>query len=137
MQKSSEIVGDSQEFSEILSQFPKIISDLPEIVNDLQKTLVKSNKDFKFSYETQGDKIKIQIEFSKDSVKQEDEGWISNIGNDTYTWPNGCGVWHDTLIECALRNGSLVKHLAGDIYSLYWNEVDNESTDIMKFRIVK
>jgi hypothetical protein len=108
-----------------------------EILSEIQKTLLKSYKDFKFSYETQGDDIKIEVLIQKDSVKQEDEGWISNIGNDTYTWPDGYGVWHDTLIECTLRNGSLVKHLAGNIHSPYWNEVDNESRDIVKFRIVK
>jgi hypothetical protein len=137
-EKSSESLEKSSEISENSKEFMEILTNIPEIITDLQKTLLKSSKDFKFSYETQGDKTKIQIEFSKDSVKQEDdEGWISNTGNDTYTWPDGCGVWYDTLIECTLRNGSLVKHLAGDIHSPYWNEVDNETTDIIKFRIVK
>jgi hypothetical protein len=122
-EKISESSGNSQEFMEILTDF--------------QKTLLKSSKDFKLSYETQGGKIKIQIEFSKDSVKQEDEGWISNVGNSTKTWPEGTVQCSDTL-QIVSRSGKVQTIPARDLQSsIRWWETDKCQMDIVKFRIIK
>ncbi len=122
MEKSSEILGDSQEFQEILT--------------DLYKILLKSSKDFKFSCETQGDSIKIEVLIQKDSVKTEDEGWISNEGNNTFSWPYGYGITANTMIEIIKRDGRKSTNEAGTWTSL-WKETDQWHADIVKFRIVK
>ena len=122
MQKSSEIFGDSQEFMEILSQF--------------QKILLKSSKGFKFSCETQGDNIKIEVLIQKGSVKTEDEGWISNIGNNSYSWPFGYNISYDTYIEIERRDGVRKRGRAGG-WLPSWRSCDNNPYDIVKFRIVK
>ena len=125
MQKSSEILENPKEFMEILSE--------------VQKTLLKSSKDFKFSYETQGDKIKIEVLIQKGSVKQkqeEDEGWISNIGNSTCTWPKGYGITEDTLICIEQRRGTIKEGVASN-WEMCWRETDDTPLDIIKFRIIK
>ena len=121
MQKSSKILENSQEVMEILSQF--------------QKILLKSSKDFKFSCETQGDSIKIEVLIQKDSVKTEEEGWISNEGNSTCTWPDGYGLTANTEIEVRRYNGSLLKGRVGD-FGASWGD-GGSSIDIQEFRIVK
>ena len=122
-EKSSELLENPKEFMEILT--------------DLQKTLLKSSKDFKFSYETQGGRTKIQIEFLNDSVKQEDEGWISNVGNSTKTWPEGTVQYSDT-IQVVSRSGKVETTPARNLQSsIRWWETDKCQMDIVKFRIVK
>lgn len=129
MQKSSEILGDSQEFMEILSE-------VPEIVTDLQKILLKSLEDFKFSCETQGDNIKIEVLIQKDSVKQKEEEWISNEGNNTYSWPLGYGITENTMIEIIKRDARRATGQAG-MWAIFWKETDRSDGDIVKFRIIK
>jgi hypothetical protein len=124
MQKSSEIFGDSQEFMEILT--------------DLQKIILKSKKDFKFSCETQGGSIKIEVLIQKDSVKTEYEGWISNKGNNTCIWPDGCGVTRESVIEVERRNGKRNIYSASSLeQTTFWRSCDNDPYDIINFRIVK
>ncbi len=123
MEKSSELSGDSQEFMEILSQF--------------QKILLKSSKDFKFSCETQGDSIKIEVLIQKDAVKTEDDGWISNTGNDSWGWPDGYGITNNTIIEVKFRCGDVVTNPAVWFYHGCWRETDGARNDIIEFRIIK
>jgi len=122
LEKSSEIWENPKEFMEILTS--------------IQKSLLKSSKDFKFSYETQGGKTKIQIEFSKDSVKQQDDGWISNIGNSTCYWPEGYGITEETWVEVKYRDNTSEEGTACS-WKASWCEVDGKGWDIIKFRIIK
>jgi hypothetical protein len=62
--------------------------------------------------------------------------WISNIGNTTYDCPKDCGVGNYTKIEIQRRNGEMIKGCVAD-WSVSWKEVDNDSYDIVRFRIVK
>ena len=129
MEKSSQIIGDSQEFMEILTALPKIVTDL-------QKILLKSSKDFKFSYETQGDSIKIEVLIQKDSVKTEDEGWISNVGNTSCGASDCVDLSFDTLLEVVYRNGDkqVIRH--GSTSYVSWQD-NNLPSNIVKFRIIK
>jgi hypothetical protein len=122
-EKSSELLENPEEFMEILTS--------------IQKTLLKSSKDFKFSYETQGDKIKIEVLIQKDSVKQEDDdGWISNEGNSTCYWPEGYGITEETWVEVKYRDNTSEEGTACS-WKASWCEVDGKGWDIMKFRIIK
>jgi DNA polymerase III epsilon subunit-like protein len=126
----------SPEFSEKSSEILENPKEFMEILTNIQKILLKSSKDFKFSYETQEGKTKIQIEFLNDSVKQEDEGWISNEGNSTCTWPNGYGITEETRVEVKYRDNTSDKG-AACCWEASWCEVDGKSWDIVKFRIVQ
>jgi hypothetical protein len=133
-EKISENSSKSSEKPSKSSENPK---EFMEILTNIQKTLLKSSKDFKFSYETQGGKTKIQIEFSKESVKQEDDdGWISNEGNSTCTWPSGYGISDSTMLEVKYRDGASDKGVACD-WGDAWYETEGKGWDIIKFRIVK
>jgi hypothetical protein len=123
LEKSSEILENPKEFMEILT--------------NIQKILLKSSKDFKFSYETQGGQIKIAVLIQKDSVKtEEDEGWISNEGNDTERWPEGYGIDPETRIQVKRRNGDIENGPAWQ-WAAMWCETDKHPQDITEFRIIK
>jgi hypothetical protein len=129
LEKSSEIFGDSQEFTEILT-------NLPEIITDLQKTLLKSSKDFKFSYETQGGKIKIEVLIQKESAKTEDdEGWISNVGNKRCGGSDCVVLEDDMLLDVVYRDGSKERLLHGETWYRDWCDEDRLS-NIVKFRVI-
>jgi hypothetical protein len=64
------------------------------------------------------------------------DGWISNIGNDTERWPDGYGIRSSSKIEIERRNGETEMTSAGDWCSS-WREDDNDPWDIVKFRILK
>ena len=136
-EKPSKSSEKSSEFSEKSPEISENPEEFMEILTSIQKTLLKSSKDFKFSYETQGGKTKIQIEFSKDSVKQEDDdGWISNEGNSTCTWPSGYGISDSTMLEVKYRDGASDQGVACD-WGDAWYETERKGWDIMKFRIIK
>ena len=125
MQKSSELLGDSQEFMEILTQF--------------HKTHLKSSKDFKFSYETQGDKIKIEVLIQKGSVKTEEsnhEDWISNVGNNRGGGSYCVDLDYDMVLDVVYRSGDRERILFADTSHKSWQDNDLPS-DIIKFRIVE
>jgi hypothetical protein len=124
-EKSSESSENSQEFMEILTS--------------IQKTLLKSSKDFKFSYETQGDKIKIEVLIQKDSVKQEEsnhEEWISNVGNNRGGGSYRVDLDYDMMLDVVYRSGDKERILFADTSHKSWQDNDLPS-DIIKFRIVK
>jgi hypothetical protein len=64
------------------------------------------------------------------------EGWITNIGNSTWNWPEGYGITEDTLIETLHRNGEKEKERAS-YWSSAWCEVEDKDYNIVKFCIVK
>ena len=64
------------------------------------------------------------------------DGWISNIGNDTWTWPEGYGIDANTCVKIKRRDGSYREGCAG-YWEPSWCEVDGEELDIVEFRIVK
>jgi hypothetical protein len=71
------------------------------------------------------------------SGKQPDsDGWISNVGNSTWNWPDGYGITEDTLIETLHRTGEKEKERAEE-WSSAWCEVEDKEYDIIKFRILK
>jgi len=73
-----------------------------------------------------------------DSKPQPDsEGWISNIGNDTWTPPDGFGIHSGTVVEYQFRNGSTFQKKVSNIYYECWKETDGSIEDIIKFRILK
>jgi hypothetical protein len=140
---------DEQKFidPELKTENPEKISEKPpessenpkefmEILDSIQKTLLKSSKDFKFSYETQGDKIKIEVLIQKDSVKQEDEGWISNVGNNRGGGSYRVDLDYDMLLDVVYRSGDRERILFADTSHKSWQDNDLPS-DIMKFRIIK
>lgn len=77
----------------------------------------------------------LREKFPEEST-QLDEGWISNVGNDTYTWPDGYGVTRLTRIEVKLHNGDISEGDAED-WESSWKETDGGSYDIVAFRILK
>jgi hypothetical protein len=64
------------------------------------------------------------------------DGWISNEGNNTRTWPEGYGIVCNTKIEVKKRNGKTDATFADSWYEC-WKETDRDPDDIIKFRIVK
>jgi hypothetical protein len=66
----------------------------------------------------------------------DEDGWISNIGNDTYTWPDFYGITDCTVIEVIKRSG---KREVGEASTWFatWKETDSDPDDIVKFRILK
>jgi hypothetical protein len=121
-EKPSESLENPKEFMEILTQF--------------QKTLLKSSKDFKFSYETQGDSIKIEVSIQKDSVKtEEDEGWISNVGNKRCGGSDCVVLEDDMLLDVVYRDGSKERLLHGETWYRDWCDEDRLS-NIVKFRVI-
>jgi hypothetical protein len=65
-----------------------------------------------------------------------DNGWINNIGNDTFHWPDGYGVRSDTWIEVKRRNNTTVRGRACT-WNASWHEIANHPLDIIEFRILK
>jgi hypothetical protein len=68
--------------------------------------------------------------------KPDGEGWISNIGNAAYRWPDGCGVEGTTLIVVEKRNGVISTGLAEE-WDISWQEVNRLASSIIRFRIIK
>ena len=64
------------------------------------------------------------------------EGWISNVGNNTYGWPFGYDITRGTVIKIQQRDGTQDIGTADDWYDS-WKETDGSSHDIVKFRILK
>jgi len=125
VQKSSKITSDSQELMEILT--------------NLHKTLLKSSKDFEFSYEIQGDSIKIEVLIQKDSVKQEEsdhEDWISNVGNNRCGGSDCVDLDHGMMLDVVYRSGYKERISHGDTSYTSWQDNDLPS-DIIKFRIIR
>ena len=81
--------------------------------------------------------VKNQETKAVSSGQQPDEdGWISNVGNDTERWPEGYGIDGGTLIETKHRSGeSRTRHAS--TWCATWKETDGHLGDIIKFRIVK
>jgi hypothetical protein len=78
--------------------------------------------------------VKMLGEESKEQPTE--DGWISNIGNDTYYWPEGYGIDANTQVKVKRRDGSYSDGYAG-YWEPSWCEVDGESSDIVAFRILK
>jgi hypothetical protein len=68
--------------------------------------------------------------------KPEGEGWISNRGNYTQQWPDNCSVCADDDIEFVTRCGDRFAETARSLGCL-WKEIDDNSDDVVWFRIVK
>jgi hypothetical protein len=139
LEKSSEFLENSSEILTDSTEFMEILTNLPEIVTDFQKTLLKSSKDFKFSCETQGDSIKIEVLIQKNSVKQEEsnhEEWISNVGNKRGGGSDCVDLEDDMLLDVVYRSGYKEKIRHGDTSYISWQDNDLPS-DIIKFRILK
>ena len=66
----------------------------------------------------------------------DEDGWISNEGNDNRWWPNGYGIiCNQTVIEVLYRNGE--KETLVALHSPCWKSTDFAGYDIIKFRILK
>jgi hypothetical protein len=126
----------------------RIKPEVPEdiIVTEFKKYLPKledayNTHNVEYTYDGMTHELKsvrlIDAKVSTDSKPQPDsDGWISNVGNKTYRWPEGYGVANETPIETVHRNGNINKEPA-ELWNIAWCETDYKDYDIIKFRILK
>jgi len=65
----------------------------------------------------------------------DEEGWISNEGNDTESWPEGCGINDNTKITVEYRNGNFETDEAQNFMFECWKSTDWSGMDIVSFRV--
>jgi hypothetical protein len=100
----------------------------------LNETTVFQPKTIEVLVETQEEHDAL-VKFVTD--KSNADGWISNIGNDTYRWPDGFGINEDTKLEVEKRNGCIGVGLASE-WDVSWCEMARHNTlAIVRFRIIK
>jgi hypothetical protein len=75
-----------------------------------------------------------EIIISDDEHVETDDGWISNIGNDTKGHPDS--ISSNTFIEVKYHNGKTAAGYAGNWLST-WKETDKSEHGIAAYRILK
>ncbi len=73
---------------------------------------------------------------TQNKPQPDEDGWISNLDNDTERWPEGYGIVKNTKLEVSYRDGTFDWGAACE-WSSAWCEVDGKGWDIIKFRISK
>ena len=133
----SDITAFSDEDLRIKPEIPKdiIVKEYKKYLPCLEDAYDEPNVEYIFDGVTHVLKSVKMIGESADK-QPTDNGWISNIGNDTERWPEGYGIKHYTKLQIERRNGDIDTDTAGK-WNISWTETDKDAYDIIKFRILK